>query len=110
HRFGNSSFPLCFCWFSLSQSYIVIFRTWGDLWRMTSKSALAAADPLRAEEVSGDWVLSLSRQEPGRLPPSSVRWAERGALRGFFDGLLFDREELAASFNRGEQDCSDAEL
>src|SRR5262245_7530331 len=77
---------------------------------MTGKSALAAADPLRAEEVSGDWVLSLSRQEPGRLPASSVRWAERGPLRGFFDGLLFDREELAVSFNRGKQDCSDAEL
>jgi asparagine synthetase B (glutamine-hydrolysing) len=80
---------------------------------MTSKSGLAAVDALRAEraeEVSVDWVLSLSRQEPGRLPANSVRWAERGPLRGFCDGLLFDREELAASFNRGEQDCSDADL
>jgi asparagine synthetase B (glutamine-hydrolysing) len=76
---------------------------------MTSKHS-RAADALRAEEVSADWVLSLSRQEPGRLPASSVRWAERGPLRGFFDGLLFDRKELAASFNRGQPDCSDAAL
>ena len=77
---------------------------------MTSNSDLVTANGARAEEASGEWVLTLSRQQPGRLPPNPLRWVERGLLRVFFEGLLFDREELAASFNRGERDCSDADL
>lgn len=75
-----------------------------------SHSSLAIAGALPAEKPGDDWVLSLSRQEPGRVPASPFRWAERGPLRGFFYGLLFDRKELAASFNRGQPDCSDADL
>src|SRR5262249_9070557 len=46
---------------------------------------------------------------PGRLLPGSVRCAELGPLRGFFQGLLFDRHEMAAGLNCGE-DSSGAEL
>src|SRR6516164_7474446 len=77
---------------------------------MTSNSGLVTALAPQAEEASGEWVLTLSRQQLGRLPANPLRWAERGPLHGFFKGLLFDREELAASFNRSEQNCSDAEL
>src|SRR6266566_2376645 len=73
---------------------------------MTSQSKLAIAERLPTEAASGDdWVLSLSREEPG-----CVRWAERGPLRGFFRGLLFDREALAGSADRGQPDRSDADL
>jgi asparagine synthase (glutamine-hydrolysing) len=72
--------------------------------------SLTIADALPAAGRSEDWVLSLSRQEPGRLPTSPIRWAEHGQLRGFFHGLLFDREQLVASYGRAKPDCSDAEL
>jgi asparagine synthetase B (glutamine-hydrolysing) len=78
--------------------------------RMNSNSGLAIARAPRPEDASGDWVVTLSRQEPGRPPANSLRWAERGPLHGFFEGQLFNREEFAASFNRVEQDCSDADL
>jgi asparagine synthetase B (glutamine-hydrolysing) len=78
---------------------------------MTSQqSSLALADALPAAGPTDDWVLSLSRQEPSCLPTSPLRWAEHGPFRGFFHGLLLNREELVASFNRGKADCSDAEL
>jgi asparagine synthetase B (glutamine-hydrolysing) len=77
---------------------------------MTSNSGLAIAHAPRVQEVSGEWVLTFSRQQPGRPPANPLGWAERGPLHGFFKGLLFDREELAASFNRSEQNCSDADL
>src|SRR5262245_33100544 len=77
---------------------------------MTSNSGLATGHAARAEEGSGEWVLTLSRHEPGRLPSNPLRWAKHGPLHGFFEGLLFDRGELAASFNRSEQDCADADL
>src|SRR5437764_7681106 len=72
--------------------------------------SLTIADALPNAVRSKDWVLSLSRQEPSRLPPSPIRWAEHGQLRGFFYGLLFDREQLMASYCSGKPDCSDAEL
>ena len=75
---------------------------------MTIQPAAALADPLSAP--SEDWVLSLSLDEPGRLLTSGVRWAEWGPFRGFFHGLLFDREDLAHSNNCSASDCSDAEL
>jgi asparagine synthetase B (glutamine-hydrolysing) len=71
---------------------------------------LAITNAPPAEKAGGEWVLTLSCREPGRLPANPLRWAERGPLHGFFEGLLFDREELAASFNRSEHDCSDADL
>jgi asparagine synthetase B (glutamine-hydrolysing) len=77
---------------------------------MTSNSGLATAHALRADEASAEWVLTLSRQQRGWLPANPLRWAKRGPLHGFFEGLLFDREELAASFNRRSRDCSDADL
>ena len=42
--------------------------------------------------------------------PSAMLWAERGPLRGFFHGLLFDREVLANSTDSSRAECSDAEL
>jgi hypothetical protein len=85
-------------------------RDRGPTGSMSSQLGLAVADGLPAKGPPADWVLPLSLQDPGRLLPSPLQWAERGALLSFFDGLLFDREELAASINRGKPDCSDAEL
>jgi asparagine synthetase B (glutamine-hydrolysing) len=78
---------------------------------MTSRQpGLAIADALPDAGPQDDWVLSLSRQEPGHVPPSPLRWAKHGQLRGFFHGLLLNREQLFSLFNRGKSDCSDAEL
>ena len=61
-------------------------------------------DRLPTEAVDDDWVLSLSLNEPGRELPDGVRWVEFGPLRGFFQGVLFDREAF------DEPDGSDADL
>ena len=76
---------------------------------MTHESHLAVAEPPVIEAPTDNWVLQLSIEEPGRVLRSCVRWAERGPLRGFFHGLLFDREALAHANERG-QHVSDAEL
>jgi hypothetical protein len=52
-------------------------------------------------------VLSFDLAELGRALPDGVRWEELGPLRGFFQGVLFDREVLAGS---SQPDCSDAKL
>src|SRR5262249_45517815 len=76
---------------------------------MTDQAGLAIADALAAKACN-DWVLPLSLEDPTRVLPSRIRWAERGGLHGFFDGLLFDREELADSVNKGNRDCLDVDL
>ena len=75
---------------------------------MTRLSTLAVAEPL-ASEAAGDWVLPLSLDQPARELPSSVQWAKRGHVCGFFHGLLFDRQALCKSLDCSE-DCSDADL
>src|SRR5437763_12683223 len=75
---------------------------------MTSNPNLAVAEPRPTEAMDEDWVLSLALDEPGRVVPDGVRWAELGPLRGFFQGVLFDREALGGS--SGEPVCSDADL
>jgi asparagine synthetase B (glutamine-hydrolysing) len=78
---------------------------------MTIRGALAFAErlPRATEEPDDDWVLSFSLHEPGRVQQGSLPWAERGPVRGFFHGLLFERETLADKTN-SRPDCSDAEL
>jgi asparagine synthetase B (glutamine-hydrolysing) len=71
---------------------------------------ISFAEPSSATLPSEDWVLSISLDEPGQVLPGSVRWVERGPLRGFFDGLLFDRDALSRSINRDKADCSNADL
>ena len=75
---------------------------------MTSPLNLAIADLFPVE--SDDWVLSFSLKEPGRVLPSVVRWAERGPLRGFFHGLLFERNALADPIDGLQPEVSDAVL
>ena len=76
---------------------------------MTGQPGLAVAS-VPAEAPCDDWVLPLSLEEPTRPLPSCIRWAERGLLLGFFYGLLLDRENLVDSTNRGDPECSDADL
>ena len=72
--------------------------------------------PTLAESLSttspydDDWVLRISIDEPGGVLPGGVQWAERGHLRCFFHGVLFDRELLANSSDRDESTFSDAAL
>jgi asparagine synthase (glutamine-hydrolysing) len=73
-------------------------------------SELGLVERLPAEAPFDDWLLELSLAEPSRLSPSRVRWAERGSLRGFFRGLLFDREALAHPNDLHRLDCSDSDL
>ncbi len=68
------------------------------------------AERFPAEAPVDDWVLALSLAEPSRVTPSRVGWVERGSLRGFFHGLLFDREALAYGNDLHRPDCSDSEL
>src|SRR5436305_1206310 len=78
---------------------------------MITRGALASAErlPRPTGEPHDDWVLSLPLHEPGRVQPGCLPWAERGPVRGFFHGLLFERETLADTTN-SRPDCSDAEL
>ena len=66
-----------------------------------------ATDAANDDVANDDWVLSFDLSEPGRALPECVRWEELGPLRGFFQGVLFDREDLAGS---SQPDCSDAKL
>jgi asparagine synthetase B (glutamine-hydrolysing) len=75
---------------------------------VTVPAALATGPP--AERSVDDWVLPFSLDEPGRAPSKRVQWAEWGQLRGFFHGLLFDRESLAESTDRSQPPRSDIEL
>jgi asparagine synthetase B (glutamine-hydrolysing) len=77
---------------------------------MTSPPPLARAESLPTEVPHDDWVLPISIEQPGRVLAGSTRWAERGPIRCFFHGLLFDRELLAASTDRDQLDGSDAAL
>jgi asparagine synthetase B (glutamine-hydrolysing) len=64
-------------------------------------------DAANDDVANEDWVLSFDSAEPGRALPECVRWEELGPLRGFFQGALFDREDLAGS---SQPNCSDAKL
>ena len=72
--------------------------------RITEGLAIDAAND---DVANDDWVLSFDLAELGRALPDGVRWEELGPLRGFFQGVLFDREVLAGS---SQPDCSDAKL
>jgi len=65
------------------------------------------AEGLASEAGTDDWVLSFDLAEPDGALPECVPWEELGPLRGFFQGVLFDREDLAAS---SRPSCSDAKL
>ena len=75
---------------------------------MTNPPPLALTIRPPIEAPDDDWVVSLSLRQASRVLPSRVRWAERGSLRAFFKGLLYDRDELADATSRC--DLSDAEL
>jgi asparagine synthase (glutamine-hydrolysing) len=66
-----------------------------------------AIDAANDDVANDDWVLSFDLAELGRALPECVRWEELGPLRGFFQGVLFDREALAVS---SQPNCSDAKL
>ena len=76
---------------------------------MKSYSQLAISLPLATEVPSDDWVVTLSLDQPRRVLSGGVQWAERGQLRGFFDGLLFEREALPHSNDLSHGACSDAD-
>jgi asparagine synthetase B (glutamine-hydrolysing) len=65
------------------------------------------AKDANADVANDDWVLSFDLSKPGRVVRDGARWEELGPLRGFFQGVLFDREVLAGST---QPDCSDAQL
>jgi asparagine synthetase B (glutamine-hydrolysing) len=72
--------------------------------RITERLAIDAAN----DDVANDhWVLSFDLAELGRVLPECVPWEELGPLRGFFEGVLFDREDFAGS---SHPNCSDAKL
>ena len=77
---------------------------------MTSQPSLAFEKSLATEAPYDDWVLPISIEQPDRVLTGSARWAERGPIRCFFHGLLFDREALMDSTDRDQPDCSDALL
>src|SRR6516162_1819785 len=77
---------------------------------MTTQLASAFVEPISAESYYDDWLLGVSIDEPNGVLPASARWAERGPLRCFFHGLLFDREALAQSSDRDQSDSSNAAL
>jgi asparagine synthase (glutamine-hydrolysing) len=74
---------------------------------VTRNLNLRLAEGVASDAANEDWVLSFDLAELGRALPECVPWEELGPLRGFFQGVLFDREDLAAS---SQPDCSDAKL
>jgi asparagine synthase (glutamine-hydrolysing) len=74
---------------------------------VTRNPNLRLAEGVANEATHADWVLSFELAELGRVLPECVPWEELGPLRGFFEGVLFDREDLAGS---SQPDCSDAKL
>jgi len=59
--------------------------------RVTEGLAIDAAND---DVANDDWVLSFDLSELGRALPECVRWEELGPLRGFFQGVLFDRDAV----------------
>ncbi|HEY1859793.1 MAG TPA: asparagine synthase-related protein, partial [Gemmataceae bacterium] len=74
---------------------------------VTTRPNLRMTEGLATDAANDDWVLSFDLAELGRVVPDGARWEELGPLRGFFQGVLFDREDLAGS---SQSDCSDAKL
>ena len=78
---------------------------------MTTRPNLRIAEGLATDAnddaTNDDWVLSFDLAELGRELPDGVRWEELGPFRGFFQGVLFDREALA---ELSPVSCSDAKL
>jgi asparagine synthase (glutamine-hydrolysing) len=66
-----------------------------------------ATDAANDDVANDDWVLSFDLSELGRVVPDGVRWEELGPFRGFVQGVLFDRDDLAGS---SQPNCSDAKL
>src|SRR5262245_55638380 len=71
--------------------------------------ALSTAEAFPVE-ASENWPIRLSLAEPERVPSGCVQWAERGRVRAFFEGVLFDRRELAASINCSNHATSDSHI
>src|SRR5262245_16123389 len=77
---------------------------------MMGESVSTLAAPLRTEGPHDDWIIQLSRDDPGRVVPDGLQWAEYGPFFCFFKGLLSNREELENSSACSESYCSDADL
>ena len=77
---------------------------------MTAREASVLADPVEDVHQAADgWLLAISRDQPGRLTLAGASIAQRGAVQGFFHGLLFDRDELAATLSEPAH-ATDSEL
>jgi asparagine synthetase B (glutamine-hydrolysing) len=74
---------------------------------VTTRPNLRITEGRGTDAANDDWVLSFDLAELGRVVPDGVPWEELGPLRGFFQGVLFDRENLAGS---SQPNCSDAKL
>jgi asparagine synthetase B (glutamine-hydrolysing) len=72
---------------------------------------LARAIPDAREYVApaAEWVLTIPLEPCERPPVQIPGWVERGPFRGFFEGILFDRDKLAESIGSNAK-VSDAEL
>ena len=62
---------------------------------ITPNQAVALSDPIPTDAAERDWVLRFSWDESGRLVADGVPFVGLGSLQVFFDGLLYDREDLA---------------
>jgi asparagine synthase (glutamine-hydrolysing) len=72
---------------------------------VTRNPHFGVAEGLASDAANEDWVLRFDLAEVGHALPECVRWEALGPLRGFFQGVLFDREVFAGS---SRPDCSDA--
>jgi asparagine synthetase B (glutamine-hydrolysing) len=76
---------------------------------MTIRSDLIAERSTPAESPIDDWVLPISIDDPTRPLIPDARWTQRGQVRVFFRGALFDRDALRALAEL-PPNCSDADL
>ncbi|MFI5178411.1 MAG: asparagine synthase-related protein [Vicinamibacterales bacterium] len=77
---------------------------------MTAAAAGAArGEALAVDPVQDDWLLTCSLEAAGRSLPPGLPFATRGPFSVFFEGLLFDRTDLACALD-ARQPTADASL
>jgi asparagine synthase (glutamine-hydrolysing) len=71
---------------------------------------VAAAEPSPSIASGPEWLLTAGLDDPHELTLTTGALAERGALRGFLDGFLFDRDDLASSLGQTAARSTDVDL
>ena len=76
---------------------------------MTSGAAAAVSESLQIPQSTENWLLRLPLADPSAAELRAGSFSVRGPVRAFLDGFLFDRDDMARSFEL-TRSASDADL